>query len=41
MINLIIDRFDPSQPGTPGALSQIGLDEAREWALLLLDLITD
>ena len=41
MINLIIDRFDPSQPGTPGALSQIGLDEARGWALLLLDLITD
>ena len=41
MINLIIDRSDPSQPGTPGALSQIGLDEAREWALLLLDLITD
>jgi hypothetical protein len=41
MINLIIDRFAPSQPGTPGALSEITLDQARDWALLLIDLITD
>jgi len=42
MINLIIDRFDPSgEPRSPGALSHIQLDQAKEWALLLLDLITD
>jgi hypothetical protein len=41
MINLIIDRFDPSEPGSLGALSYIQLDQAKEWALLLLDLITD
>ena len=40
MLNLIVDRLKPDDPGTPSLLSQIQPDQAKEWALLLLDLIT-
>lgn len=39
MLNLIIDRLSPSDPGSPSALSHIQSDQAKGWALLILDLI--
>jgi hypothetical protein len=40
MLNLIIEPINRAAPGNPSALAQVDLDQAQEWALLLLDLIT-
>lgn len=40
MLNLIIEPINRVAPGNPSALAQVDLDQAREWTLLLLHLIT-
>lgn len=41
MLNLIVDRLNLSDPASRSALSHIQPDQAKEWALLILDIIND
>jgi len=41
MLNLSVDRINQTEPGSPSEFSHLHLDQIREWALLLLGLISN